>query len=1017
MFKRTFKVVIRPTKSNFLLLPENYYGVVSTYDTGCLSLQYNGHTHYASWAPNAGAVKDTEIGINARVAKEIGLCENDLVKCTLIADVLTLKSVFVTPVSAKDWEIIELSGEKISNTVLDQTRIVNATQILIIWINKSMQVALTVDRLRPIVAYGRIDHNTELVISPNLYKNITNGTTNGNSSDTSESSQHSTGHLTRSRTTARLRNQKDDTKVEPTQLVRSTTASNIKKLTRSDSLAKINRQDKMVRLKKDLLRESTRIFEFRAISGAWLDHAQISDVYLSKSNWPEYMELDNVYCIQTLSEQEYYVKVRVLADDELPRTAHASIQVNVNLMQKLKLKEMEKVMLKPKAAVVNFVEKIELFAQKKTHYKILENAFKRYVIERTQKSAMLLNQNEVLRLEDNLVVTAGILPSHFRYCVIDAQFLKESKIYAADLLREVEDLVETQSKIESPLSVKDLIRLPAFDEIVVNLAEELKTNLCLDAKNSVLKQGNVLLAGTSGAGKTVLVERVLDELTKKPFCCFFDIFYCSRSKGRKAESIQKDLRTIFTTCLQNAPSIVVLENLDVLAHAAGDQVTQDGEYYNRIADTVHQLIVQYTTSNPIAVIATANSLQNLNKRLYSPRGRHLFQNVIKLPSLEREGREVILKELCGHIESEKLELRKFANLTEGYNKGDLVQFVERAIFYAYRISKTHPILTNELLIESLANTNSYCLQGIENNQKLNDDDNLEELSVDEVPGLEPVVSVLEEVLMWPSRFPNIFQNSPLRNQAGVLLYGPPGTGKTFLVSKIASSWNLRTISVKGPELLAKYIGQSEENVRNLFNRARSAKPCVLFFDEFDSLAPKRGHDSTGVTDRVVNQLLTELDGVESLQGVTVIAATSRPELLDPALLRSGRIDRLVECSLPDAAARVRIFEALSASLNLDDSVDFDYFATRTLTYTGADIQSLLTSANMMAVKEALAQHGHEKLPTRILVRQKHLIEAFNSTRPSLSAADLAKYQKTYARFTNKERGGARDFVAKRATLA
>lgn len=119
------------------------------------------------------------------------------------------------------------------------------------------------------------------------------------------------------------------------------------------------------------------------------------------------------------------------------------------------------------------------------------------------------------------------------------------------------------------------------------------------------------------------------------------------------------------------------------------------------------------------------------------------------------------------------------------------------------------------------------------------------------------------------------------------------------VSKLAKTWNLRMISVKGPELLAKYIGQSEENVRNLFDRARSAKPCVLFFDEFDSLAPRRGHDSTGVTDRVVNQLLTELDGVEGLQGVTVIGATSRPELLDPALLRSGRIDRLVECSLPD----------------------------------------------------------------------------------------------------------------------
>lgn len=153
-------------------------------------------------------------------------------------------------------------------------------------------------------------------------------------------------------------------------------------------------------------------------------------------------------------------------------------------------------------------------------------------------------------------------------------------------------------------------------------------------------------------------------------------------------------------------------------------------------------------------------------------------------------------------------------------------------------------------------------------------------------------------------------------------------------------------------------------------RARSAKPCLLFFDEFDSLAPKRGHDSTGVTDRVVNQLLTELDGVEGLQGVTVIAATSRPELLDPALLRSGRIDRLVECTLPDFSARVAIFEALSTTLALDDSVDFSYFAERSENYTGADIQSVLTSANMIAVKEALEKFGQEVCTLKHILKQK-----------------------------------------------
>lgn len=263
-----------------------------------------------------------------------------------------------------------------------------------------------------------------------------------------------------------------------------------------------------------------------------------------------------------------------------------------------------------------------------------------------------------------------------------------------------------------------------------------------------------------------------------------------------------------------------------------------------------------------------------------------------------------------------------------------------------------------MYLESLKTTNEYCLQGIENNVNLDDTMGETNASINKFPGLEKVVNVFEEVLVWPTKYPDIFGQSPLRNQAGVLLYGPPGTGKTYLVSQISRHWNLRMISVKGPELLAKFIGQSEENVRNLFDKARNAKPCVLFFDEFDSIAPRRGHDSTGVTDRVVNQLLTELDGVEELKGVVVVAATSRPDLLDPALLRSGRIDRLVQCTLPDSESRLNIFKyiAESSSLKLAADINFEFFCDgKSDNYTGADIKSILVSANMIAVKEALAQ--------------------------------------------------------------
>lgn len=368
---------------------------------------------------------------------------------------------------------------------------------------------------------------------------------------------------------------------------------------------------------------------------------------------------------------------------------------------------------------------------------------------------------------------------------------------------------------------------------------------------------------------------------------------------------------------------------------------------------IKALIKEYTRDNAVTVIATVSNLANVNKRVYHSRGEHLFQYVIKLPELELSDRESVLKRLCQQMScSKKINWTKLGTLTEGYTVGDLVQLAEKGIFCSYRNNPKFPTMTENVLMEALRITSSYCLQGVQNNA-LDED---QEDATDELPGLEKAVEVMEEVIMWPTKYLTIFQDSPLRNQAGILLYGPPGTGKTFLVSQLVRAWNLRMISVKGPELLAKYIGQSEENVRALFEKARNTRPCVLFFDEFDSLAPRRGHDSTGVTDRVVNQLLTELDGVESLQGVTVIGATSRPELLDPALLRSGRIDRFVECWLPNVGARLSIFQNMCSSLKLAGDVDLKSFASRSDMFTGADIKSVIISANMSAVKELLDQN-------------------------------------------------------------
>ncbi|KAK0533543.1 Peroxisome biosynthesis protein pex1 [Tilletia horrida] len=238
----------------------------------------------------------------------------------------------------------------------------------------------------------------------------------------------------------------------------------------------------------------------------------------------------------------------------------------------------------------------------------------------------------------------------------------------------------------------------------------------------------------------------------------------------------------------------------------------------------------------------------------------------------------------------------------------------------------------------------------------------------DIGGLHATRQTLRETLEWPTKYAAIFASCPLRLRSGLLLYGFPGCGKTLLASAVAKECGLNFISVKGPEILNKYIGASEKSVRDLFDRAQAARPCVLFFDEFDSIAPKRGHDSTGVTDRVVNQLLTQMDGAEGLEGVYVLAATSRPDLIDSALLRPGRLDKSLLCDMPDEDDRIDILRAIAGlppasdsvaqqkepKIALADEVDLRVWAKRTEGYSGADLQALLYNAHLETIHESIA---------------------------------------------------------------
>jgi transitional endoplasmic reticulum ATPase len=259
-----------------------------------------------------------------------------------------------------------------------------------------------------------------------------------------------------------------------------------------------------------------------------------------------------------------------------------------------------------------------------------------------------------------------------------------------------------------------------------------------------------------------------------------------------------------------------------------------------------------------------------------------------------------------------------------------------------------------------------------------------EVHWEDIGGLEDVKQQLKEAVVWPLKHPEFFTEMGIEPPKGILLFGPPGTGKTLLAKAAATESQANFIAVRGPEILSKWVGESEKAIREIFRKARQAAPTIVFFDEIDSIAARRGRDVSGVIDRIVNQLLTEMDGIEPLQRVTVIAATNRPDLLDPALLRPGRFDRLIYVPPPDKKARLEIFKVHTRRMPLADDVDLEKLAEMTQGYTGADIAAVCREAALIALRENMKP---------VSVSMKHFEKALQAIKPSLKKEDIARYER------------------------
>ncbi|KAJ6495661.1 P-loop containing nucleoside triphosphate hydrolase protein [Mycena vitilis] len=471
---------------------------------------------------------------------------------------------------------------------------------------------------------------------------------------------------------------------------------------------------------------------------------------------------------------------------------------------------------------------------------------------------------------------------------------------------------------------------------------------------------SLLITGRSGAGKTSIVHAVAKILQQDPKTFTYTLYVdVSRYAAQPVQTIKALLGYWFKKAAWHRPAILILDNLEKLVgveleHADSFRTRHITEIFISLYSSSARSAAP--NSRGVVLLATASSTAALHPLI---NGAHIFEDVVSVKSPNKNAR----KEILARIVQERLTVATdmqvdpgsplnyaaLATQTEGYSATDLQDLVARAVHQvAVRSSdgSKSPLLGSTDFDAAQVDFVPLSLRDV----KLQ----TSEVSWSDIGGLQDTRRVLRETLEWPTKYGPIFAQSPLRLRSGLLLYGFPGCGKTLLASAVAKECGLNFISVKGPEILNKYIGASEQSVRDLFERATAAKPCVLFFDEFDSIAPKRGHDSTGVTDRVVNQMLTQMDGAEGLDGVYVLAATSRPDLIDSALLRPGRLDKSLFCDMPNFEDRKDILQAVARKVRLSSSVEIGDVAAATEGFSGADLQALLYNAHLEVVHSSIA---------------------------------------------------------------
>ena len=575
-----------------------------------------------------------------------------------------------------------------------------------------------------------------------------------------------------------------------------------------------------------------------------------------------------------------------------------------------------------------------------------------------EESVIIRDPNRLVRMLENRVITKGDILSfnamgrRIDFIVIDyapradaVRIHLETNITISEKShKEIEELESRRVTYEDIGGLEEEIqKIREMIELPIRHPELFK-RIGIDPPKGVL------LHGPPGTGKTLLARAVAYE-TEAHFITISGPEIMSKFYGQSEENLRK----VFEEAKEMSPSIIFIDELDSIAPKRGE-VT--GEVERRVVAQLLSLLDGLEGRGEIIVIGATNRVNDIDPALRRP-GR--FDREIEIGVPSTDGRyDILLIHTRGMPLHDDVDLRFMAEKTHGFVGADVEALAKEAAMLAIRkilpnINLDKPIPPEVLMdLQIIMKNFETALNGIEPSA-------LREVLItqptetwDDIGGLKEAIQQLREVIEWPLKYPEIYKHLNSRPPNGILLFGPPGSGKTLLAKALAHETEINFISVKGPEFLSKWVGESEKAVRETFRKARAAAPCIIFFDEIDAIAGMRGRFSgSQVTEQVVSQLLTEMDGLEGLKDVILLAATNRPDMLDPALLRSGRFGRHVEIPMPDKDARVAIFKIHLRNKPLASDVDINQMAQDLEGYTGADIQAICEEATLLTIRHAV----------------------------------------------------------------